>query len=125
MPDNATDSPAHTPCPKMEARVPYDASKPGEYLESDRDFVSHNASWLKWCEEHQKLIASAPALLSALQGLLEAQEAYDGLCDLLQGCRETDEHYEARCDAHVASCRALEQAQEAARAAVSAATLSK
>ncbi len=55
----------------MKPRLPDDENLPHGCLESDRDFVRHNAEWLAWCEANARLIASAPDLLAALEQIAE------------------------------------------------------
>ncbi len=52
-------------CPPISQRLPDDERRAAGMLESDRDFVGHNAEWLQWCEANARLVAAAPDLLQA------------------------------------------------------------
>ena len=53
-------------CPAISPRLPDDDRFPNGYMESDIDFIEHNAEWLDWCENNAELIRMLPDIVKAL-----------------------------------------------------------
>ena len=69
-------------------------------------------------EKVARLIASAPALLAALQGLIEAERAVSEMGEPMQGSREPDDRYQKRCENWVGLNVILDNARKTARTAM-------
>lgn len=122
MPDNATDSPAHTP----ELSLPWRVVRPWAACASIHDASKKCIMFGSLQDEpiYQEIcrrVNSAPALFDALQNLLVAQAEYDEASDF----EDDDVHepdYMDRCEAQARAFTKLTNAREASRAALAAAT---